>query len=80
MATGFPSTAPFAPQRAALLRSSLGAEGLRIYYSLANEMNEQYTTVVERMARHFGSPSSVIFIRAQFTRYLQRPGDTVAQF
>jgi len=32
------------------------------------------------MARHFGSPSSVIFNRAQFTRYLQRPGDTVAQF
>ena len=32
------------------------------------------------MARHFGSPSSVIFNRAQFTRYLQRPGDTVVQF
>jgi len=78
--TGFPSTAPFAPQRAAHLRSSLGVEGLQIYYSLANEVNEQYTTGVKRMARHFGSPSSIIFNRAQFTRYLQRPGDTVAQF
>jgi len=73
LATGFPSTAPFAPRRVVLLRSSLGAEGSRIYYSLANEVNEQYTTVVERMARHFGNPSSAIFNRAQFTRYLQRP-------
>ena len=80
LATGFPSTEAFAPRRAALLRSSLGAEGSRIYYSLANEANEQYQTVVDRMARHFGSPSSVIFNRAQFTRYLQRPGDSVVQF
>jgi len=61
LATGFPSTAPFASRKVALLRSSLGAEGSRIYYSLANEVkvNEQYTTVVERMARHFGSPSTL---------------------
>ena len=63
LATGFPSTAAFAPRRAALLRSSLGAEGSRIYYSLAKEANEEYVTVVDRMARHFGSLSSVIFNR-----------------
>jgi len=41
LATGFPSTTPFAPQRATLPRSSLGAEGSRIYYSLVNEANKQ---------------------------------------
>jgi hypothetical protein len=52
----------------------------RIYCLLANEPNEQYQTLVDRMARHFGSPSSVIFNHAQFTRYLQRPGDAEVQF
>jgi hypothetical protein len=80
LATGFPLTATFAPRKAALLRSSLGVEGSRIYYSMSVEANEEYATVVDRMARHFGNPSSIIFNRTQFTRYLQRPGDTVVQF
>ena len=35
LATGFPSTEAFALRRAAFLRSSLGAEGSQICYSLA---------------------------------------------
>ena len=35
LAVGFPETVTFAPRKAALLRASLGAEGARIYYSLA---------------------------------------------
>ena len=80
LATPFPSFAAFAPRRAAHLRSSLRAEGSRISYALANEANEQYATEVDWIAWHFGSPSSIIFNCAQFTRYLQRLGDTVVQF
>ena len=52
LATSFPASVAFAPRIAALLRSSLGAEGSRIYYMLANEAKEQYVTVVDRMAWH----------------------------
>lgn len=80
VAIGFPATAAFAVRKAALLRASLGVEGARIYYSLAAAEAEEYATVVGRLNGHFGRPSGVIFNRAQFTRHLQRPGDTIVQF
>ena len=79
-AIGCPSTEAFASRKAALLRASLGPEGARIYYSLANAANETYATVIERMERHFVRTASTIFNRAQFTRYQQRPGESVVQF
>ena len=79
-AIGFPTTAAFAARKAALLRASLGAEGARIYYSLAAGTGETYQVVVERMERHFGRTASVIFNRALFTRNLQRPGESIVQF
>ena len=79
-AIGCPSTEAFASRKAALLRASLGPEGARIYYSLANAANEPYATVIERMERHFGRTASTIFNRAQFTRYQQRPGESIVQF
>ena len=54
LAVGFPATVAFAPRKAALLRASLGAEGARIYYSLAAAPDEPYARVVERMEGHFG--------------------------
>ena len=79
-AIGCPTTDAFASRKAALLRASLGPEGARIYYSLATTANEDHATVVQRMARHFGRPASTIFNRAQFTRYQQRPGESIVQF
>ena len=80
LAVGFPTTDAFAPRKAALLRSSLGAEGARIYYSLAAAPDEPYARVVERMNGHFGRPAGVIFNRAQFSRNLQRPSDSIVQY
>ena len=80
LAVGFPATAAFAPRKAALLRASLGAEGARIYYSLAAAPDELYARVVERMEGHFGRPAGVIFNRAQFSRNLQRPSDSIVQY
>jgi hypothetical protein len=79
-AIGCPTTDAFASRKAALLRASLGPEGARIYYSLAATAGETYATVVDRMARHFGRPASTIFNRAQFTRYQQRPGESIVEF
>ena len=79
-AIGCPSTEAFASRKAALLRASLGPEGARIYYSLSKEAHEPYETVIERMERQFGRPASTIFNRAQFTRYQQRPGESIVQF
>ena len=80
LAVGFPSTVTFAPRKAALLRASLGAEGPRIYYSLAATPDEPYARVVERMEGHFGRPAGVIFNRAHFLRNLQRPSDSIVQY
>ncbi len=80
LAVGFPTTAAFAPRKAALLRASLGAEGSRIYYSLAVAPDEPYARVVERMEGHFGRPAGVIFNRAQFSRNLQRSSDSIVQY
>ena len=80
LAIGFPTTPAFAARRAALLRASLGAEGARIYYSLATGTVDTYAVVVERMERHFGRTASVIFNRALFTRNLQRPGESILQY
>ena len=73
LAVGFPSTVTFAPRKAALLRASLGAEGARIYYSLAAAPDESYARVVERMEGHFGKPAGVIFNRALFSRNYSDP-------
>ena len=80
LAVGFPTTAAFAPRKAALLRASLGAEGSKIYYSLAAAPDESCARVVERMEGHFGRPAGVIFNRAQFPRNLQRPSDSIVLY
>ena len=80
LAIGFPTTETFAARKAALLQASLGAEGARIYYSLSAAPGETDAVVIDRMKKHFGQPSGVIFNRAQFSRYTQRPGDSVVLY
>lgn len=81
VAIGFPDADDFRVRKAALLRASLGAEGSRIYYSYsANPLTDTYDAVVQIMDRHFGTPSGVIYNRAQFTRCMQRSGEPLVQF
>ena len=79
-AIGRPSTEAFVSRTAAFLRASLEPEGGRIYYSLANAANEPYVTAIERIQRHFGRTASTIFNPAHFTRYQQRPGESIVRF
>ncbi len=84
MASGFPDIDPLpanvAARKAAILRSNLGAEGFRLYASLAVDVREPYANAVNRLRMHFDRPASFVFARAQFTRYQQRPGESVALF
>ncbi len=84
MASGFPDIDPLqanvAARKAAILSSNLGAEGFRLYASLAVDVREPYANAVNRLRMHFDRPASFVFARAQFTRYLQRPGESVALF
>jgi hypothetical protein len=77
LAVGFPDVAANAQRKAALLRSSLGTEGYRIYSSLAVNTREPYEDARARLQAHFGQPPSTIFARAQFTRFQQKPGMSV---
>ena len=67
LAEGFPSTVPFAPRKATLLRDNLGAEEARIYHPLATSQDEPYSRAVERMEGKFGRPAGIIFERAKFS-------------
>jgi hypothetical protein len=80
LAIGFPETEAMEPRKAAILRASLGTEGIRIYSSLATNPRESFGEAVERLATHFGQPASTIFNRMQFTRCQQRSGESVTQY
>lgn len=80
LAIGFPETEATATRKAAILRASLGTEGFRMYSSLASNPRESYADAVTRLDAHFGQPASTIFNRAQFTRRLQRSGESVTQY
>jgi hypothetical protein len=84
MASGFPDIEPLlanvAARKAAILRSNLGKEGFRLYASLAVNVREPCAEAVNRLRMHFDRPASFVFARAQFTRYQQRPGESVALF
>ena len=83
LVVGFP-TGDLSPtlheRKAALLRASLGTEGYRIYMSLADDTYEPYGEAVDRLRRHFDQTGSRIFARAQFSRCLQRRGESVGDY
>ena len=77
LAIGFPASDSMQQRKAALLRSSLGTEGFRIYTSLTSEPRESYGDAIAKLGCHFGQSASTIFSRAQFTRRQQQPGESV---
>lgn len=76
LASGFPEGPSFDARKSAILRVSLGAEGFRLYSSMLPDVatRESYGETVGRLKKHFATPVSAIFARAQFTRHQQRPG------
>ena len=82
LASGFPEGPSFVARKSAILRVSLGAEGFRLYSSMLPDVatRESYGETVGRLKKHFATPVSAIFARAQFTRHQQRPGQSVANY
>jgi hypothetical protein len=64
LAIGFLQTDAMAQRKAALILSSLGTEGFRIYSSLASDPPEPYDEADARLAAHFGQHASAISNRA----------------
>jgi hypothetical protein len=58
----------------------LGAEGYRIYCSLAVDIREPYDDAVGRLRAHFAQSSSQIFERTQFSRCRQRADESIMQY
>lgn len=82
VASGFvdDTTAASIARKSALLTSALGVAGFRVFQSLTINVSEPYDDAKRHLAEHFDTQPNAYYLRAQFTRRTQQPGETVAQF
>ncbi len=67
-------------RKLAILRSSLGAEGYRIFTELCPDDNLSYSETVQRLQDRFQPRPSRVFCRTEFHRTVQHSTEASAQF
>lgn len=67
-------------RKSALLVTTLGVEGYRVYASLTNDVDEDFDAARTKLAAHIDKQPGLWYLRAQFARRSQRPGKSITQF
>ena len=73
LASNFPENQE--ERKAALLRSSLGTEGYRIFAPLTKGNRQDFDQTVAILRAQFDRQSTAIFERSKFARRTQQPGE-----